>query len=82
MRLLLDESLPRQLGRELGGHEVTTVAQQGWAGLENGELIRRGAAEGFAALLAGDQSIQYQQDVATLGIGIVVLSARSAANTP
>ena len=32
MRVLLDECLPRRLGRELTGHAVTTVPQAGWAG--------------------------------------------------
>ena len=41
MRILLDESLPRQLGKELAGHEVRTVQQIGWAGLKNGELLNR-----------------------------------------
>jgi hypothetical protein len=77
VRLLLDESLPRPLGRELTGHEVTTVAQLGWAGLKNGELLRRAAAEGFGALLTGDTNIQHQQNVAALGVGVVVLLARS-----
>ena len=39
MRILLDESLPRDLGREIPGHEVTTVQQAGWAGVQNGELL-------------------------------------------
>ncbi len=77
MQLLLDESLLRQLGRELSGHDVTTVVQQGWAGLKNGDLLRRAAAEGFGALLTGDRGIQHQQNVPALGIGVVVLVARS-----
>jgi len=39
VRVLLDEQLPRQLARELVGHEVRTVQQQGWAGLKNGDLL-------------------------------------------
>ena len=77
MRLLLDESLPRQVGRGLSGHEVTTVVQHGWAGLGNGELLRRAAAEGFDVLVTGDRGIQYQQNIPALGIGVVVVVARS-----
>ena len=51
MRLLLDESLTRHLARELIGHEVRTVAHEGWAGLSNGELLKRGAEAGFEVLL-------------------------------
>jgi hypothetical protein len=76
MRVLLDESLPRDLGREIQGHEVTTVQQAGWAGIENGELLRR-AAEKFDVLVTGDQSIEYQQNPARLPIPVVVLIASS-----
>ena len=51
MRVLRDEQLPRQLATELTGHEIRTVQQQGWAGLTNGELLRRAADEGFQVLI-------------------------------
>jgi hypothetical protein len=76
MRILLHESLPRDLGREISGHEVTTVQQAGWAGLENGELLRR-AAERFDVLVTGDQNIEYQQNPALLPIPVVILVAVS-----
>jgi hypothetical protein len=41
VRVLIDESLPRQLARELSGCEGRTVQQQGWSSLENGELLIR-----------------------------------------
>lgn len=41
MRVLLDECLPRKLGRLLVGHEVTKVQQAGWAGLVNGRLLQQ-----------------------------------------
>ena len=43
MRILLDESLPRELKQELPGHDVQTVQDAGWAGLKNGDLLRRAA---------------------------------------
>ena len=51
MRVLLDEQLPRHLARELRGHDVTTVQQERWAGLKNGELLRRAADAGFEVLI-------------------------------
>ena len=74
MRVLLDESVPRQLARYLGDHEVTTVPKVGWAGLRNGELITKAARE-FDALITGDQGIEFQQRYADLDLGIVVLVA-------
>ncbi len=49
MRVLLDECFPRGLRAELPGHEVTTVAEDGWAGAKNGALLQL-AATRFEAL--------------------------------
>jgi hypothetical protein len=56
------------------GHEVTTVQRQGWSGTSNGELLRLAARE-FDALVTGDRSLQYQQNLSGLGLGIIVLIA-------
>ncbi len=75
MRVLLDESLPRQLAPELVGHETSTVAQQRWQGLKNGRLLARAEADGFDALVTADQNIEYQQNLEGVGVGIIVLAA-------
>ena len=76
MRLLLDESLPRPLADLLVGHDVRTVPQMGWACLGNGALLRQAAAE-FHAVLTADQNIEFQQNLKTLPIAVVVLVADS-----
>jgi len=76
---LLDEQLPRQLAREFPGHEVHTVQQQGWAGLGNGELLRRAAAEGFEVFMTADQNLQFQQNLAKSSLSVLVLVAESSA---
>ena len=76
MRLLLDESLPRPLSDFLVGHAVRTVAEHGWASLSNGVLLRQAAAE-FDALLTADQNIEFQQNLKTLPIAVVVLMAHT-----
>jgi hypothetical protein len=45
MRVLLDECVPRALRKELLGHEVKTVAEAGWAGVKNGELLQSAARQ-------------------------------------
>jgi hypothetical protein len=40
MRVLLDENLDHALRKLLGSHEVVTVTFMGWAGLQNGALLR------------------------------------------
>lgn len=72
--MLLDESVPRQLGAALVGHSVATVPKQGWAGLRNGELLSR-AAPLFDAFITGDQNLEFQQRYADLEIGLLVLVA-------
>jgi hypothetical protein len=78
VRLLLDENLPHQMRLELPGHEVSTAAHMGWAGVENGELLRRAAA-GFDALVTNDRGLEYQQNLSELPLAVVVVLA--AANT-
>lgn len=76
MRLLLDECLPKQLKREFAGHEVKTVPEAGLAGVKNGALLRR-AAEGFDVFITVDANLRYQQNVAMLGLAVLVLRAVS-----
>lgn len=79
MRVLLDEQLPRRFARELTGHEARTVQEEGWAGVENGELLRRAAEAGFKVFLTKDQSLEFQQNLAEADLGVVVLRAPSHA---
>src|SRR5713226_2762093 len=65
MRVLLDECVPRALRKELPGHEVKTVAEAGWAGVRNGELLQL-AAKQFDLLLTVDRNLEYQQNFAGL----------------
>ena len=76
MRILLDESLPRELRDDLPGHAVKTVTEVGWSGVRNGELLRR-AAENFDVFVTADQNLQYQQNLAALPVAVVVLVARN-----
>jgi predicted nuclease of predicted toxin-antitoxin system len=77
MKVLLDENLPHQLRLELPGHDVYTVAYMKWAGIANGELLRRAAAEGFDAVITNDRGLEYQQNVGTLPVAVIVLLAKA-----
>ena len=60
MRVLLDENLDHQLRRSFGRSiEVTTVAEQGWKGKRNGELLELASRE-FDTFITGDQNLEYQ----------------------
>ena len=76
MRVLLDECLPRQLKRELTGHDVRTVPEMGWAGKSNGELLQLASGE-FDVFVTVDRGIQYQQNLAGGRIGVIAMAAPS-----
>jgi predicted nuclease of predicted toxin-antitoxin system len=72
MRILLDESLPRRLRAAFPGHEVVTVAEAGWTGRQNGELLQLAAGR-FDLFVTADQNLQYQQKLSSLPISVAVL---------
>jgi hypothetical protein len=74
MRILLDESLPRGLKVELVGHDISTVVECGWSGVKNGKLLLLAAAR-FDAFVTADQNLQYQQNLSSLPISVVILVA-------
>jgi predicted nuclease of predicted toxin-antitoxin system len=74
-RVLLDEMLPRLLARELPGHDVTTVAHEGWSGIVNGELLRRAEAAGIEVFVTADRNMEHQQRLLGRSFGVVVLLA-------
>jgi predicted nuclease of predicted toxin-antitoxin system len=56
MRLLLDENLDWRLQRDLPAHQVESVPLIGWAGMENGELLRKAIEAGFDVLVTMDST--------------------------
>ena len=48
----------------------------GWTSLSNGDLLRKAAAA-FDVLITADQNIQFQQNLRTLPLAVVVLVADS-----
>jgi len=73
MRVLLDECLPRKLGRLLAGHQVMTVPQAGLSGLKNGALLAQAAGR-FDVLVT---SMPSQQNLQSAGLALVMLVAIS-----
>jgi len=64
VRVLLDEQLPLDLAAILAGHSVATVVGRGWAGIKNGDLLRR-------------RGIEFQQNIAELPFGVLLVMAPS-----
>lgn len=76
MKILLDECVPKRLGRALFEHQVMTTPQAGWAGIKNGELLGR-AAEDFDIFVTVDRNLAFQQNLSSLPLPVVVIHARS-----
>ena len=76
MKILLDECVDRRFARELLGHDVKTVSQQGWAGIENGELMKLAEAE-FDVFITVDRNLSFQQNLPRRDIAVIVLRAVS-----
>jgi hypothetical protein len=72
--VLIDESLPVALANELAHFDVSTVRAQRWLGLRNGVLLRAAVAAGFTVLLTADKALQYQQNLAGIGIAVVLIT--------
>ena len=76
MKVLLDECVDRRLARDILGHEVLTVLDLGWAGVQNGALLARAAGQ-FDAFVTVDRNLAFQQRIDNLLFAVVVLRART-----
>ena len=77
MRILLDENLDWRLRRDLPGHQVEAVPLLGWAGIQNGELLRKAIGGGFGVLVTMDGNMVHQQNIASYASAVIALRARS-----
>ncbi|MBX9583491.1 MAG: hypothetical protein K2X87_24585 [Gemmataceae bacterium] len=85
MRVLLDECVPKRLGRLLAGHAVDSVGGMGWSGKKNGALLALMTTAGFEVLLTVDKGLRHQQNLTTAGVAMVLMRSKSnklAALTP
>ena len=80
MRVLLDEQLPIDLSSELRGHTVETVVSRDWAGIKNGELLRRMRGH-YDVLITMDRGIEFQQPISTFPFGIVIVAPHPIASS-
>jgi len=72
----LDEMLHVAFAEHLHGHEVRTVARQGWKGLSNGALLGRAVDHGFEALVTADTNMEHQQDLKKFALRVIIVPAQ------
>jgi hypothetical protein len=75
MKVLLDECVTRYLKPGVIGHEILTVEEAGFKGLRNGRLLEAASVQ-YDVLVTVDQNLQYQQNLKTLAIAVIVLKAK------
>lgn len=76
MRVLLDECLPRQLGRHLGEHVWSTVPKEGLSGIKNGALLAAISGK-WDVLLTSDSNLPWQQSLRGKDVAVLVIRAYS-----
>lgn len=74
MRILFDQGTPAAIAEFLKGHTIRTARQEGWETLANGELLQAAEDAGFDLLLTTDNNLEYQQNLKSRKIAIVVLT--------
>lgn len=77
MRVLFDQGTPVPLRQFLTQHEVATAYECGWSTLKNGELLDAAEKGRFEVFVTTDTNLQYQQNLKSRRIAIVVLSTPS-----
>ena len=79
MKLLLaiprrDEILPIRLKYRFSlGTEVSTVTEEGWNSLKDGELLVQMQQRGFSILVTADKNLRHQQNLQKHQIVVILL---------
>lgn len=73
-KILLDENLPKPLVK-LFPEEISirSVHDMGWSSYKNGALLAAMVEAGFDCLITADRNIEYQQNIESLAISLVVV---------
>lgn len=78
MKVLLDEQLPVKLKYRLQPElEASTVRDERWLGIKNGNLILLAVEAGFSVFITNDQSLYYQQRMTQFAILFINLNQES-----
>ena len=77
MRIFFDQGTPVPLRQSLTHHEVATAFERDWSRLENGQLLDAAEKHGFEVIVTTDSNLQYQQNLKSRRIAIIVLSTPS-----
>ncbi len=76
MNLLLDECVDRRLAKHITGLSVRTVAEMGWLGIKNGQLLSLAQSQ-FDIFVTVDRNLSFQQNLPSFAIAVLLLVAPS-----
>ena len=76
MKLLLDECVDRRLAKHLTGLSVRTVAEMGWSGIKNSQLLALAQSE-FDVLITVDRNLAFQQHLPKFSVAVLLIVAPS-----
>lgn len=79
MKILFDHNLPKRFQLLLSGHEIKTTREMGWEVLSNGLLLRTATDANFEAFLSIDKKLEFEQNLKTLPLPVIVIDAPSNA---
>ncbi|MDP2205562.1 MAG: DUF5615 family PIN-like protein [Alphaproteobacteria bacterium] len=72
-KILIDECLPLRLAAWLGDHDAETVSYRGWAGKDDGEILKLAEQAGFDILLTADANIKDQRKLEGMNLSVVAI---------
>jgi predicted nuclease of predicted toxin-antitoxin system len=72
MRILIDECIDPRVKTLFAEHEAKTVHEMGWDQLKDGPLLRL-AEQSFDVFITIDRSLEYQQNLNKLLLGVIVI---------
>ena len=74
--MLLDECVDVRIAASLAALDVRTVADRGWLGISNGQLLALAAAE-FDVFVTVDRNLPFQQHLPKFDIAVILLRAKT-----
>lgn len=72
MSILLDEGVPRVIKKRLPDLPIRTVAEMGWRGIRNGDLLDLTAGK-FTIVITTDKNLPLQQNLEKRRLSAIIL---------
>ena len=77
MRILVDECIDERFRNSFPAYDCQTARYAGLTGLKNGDLLTAAETARFDVFLTVDQGFEYQQNLTTRKLAIVIFRAKS-----